>query len=130
MNWLAIWFALQIGLSPDSGIITYRPPILRSFENVISTQFEVELRAFDSLFLGGSVRTEITKLNDSTTFTPTLSGYSTWGGVRIGGFEAGGIWTCEHPTAPYYSLRHPVINWDGWWWELYVKVSGEIKLGH
>lgn len=129
MTWFALWAALQIGLSPSSGIVEY-PLQPWSVNQTVYTQLEAEVRMLDGLlFAGGMVRTEVQQQNVNPSWVPELSSYGFKAGLRIGGFELGYLHVCQHPTLPYYSIYHPVIRWDGWWTELYVRVSGEVKLG-
>ena len=82
----------------------------------------------DHLFLGGGVRTEIQKREDNISFAPELSAYTFTAGFRTGNLETGFLWTCEHPTTPFYSSWSPIINWEGYYCEVYLKLSGEVPV--
>lgn len=130
MSWIALWFALQVGLSPYSGMLVYNHAAEMRFAETWYTQFEAEVRLFDTAFIGGEVRTEARRhRGDELVFYPGLSSYGFTAGLRYGGMELGFLHACQHPTVPYYNQYRPVIAWDGWWTELYLRFSGDVGLG-
>ncbi len=130
MSWLVLYCAIQAGVCPDCSIVTYPPqaaPLFYPGSGYMS--FDAELRMFNGhLFLGGWNRTEFQKDVTNWTFTPHMAGFGAKAGIRWGAVETGFTYCCEHPILPYFDVYHPVINWDGWYSELYVKVSGELKV--
>jgi hypothetical protein len=126
MNWLVLWAALQIGLSPSSGVVEYQQPPLLG-EIVAYTQLEAEARMLNEvLFIGGMVRTEVV-LDSFDEWNPTLASYGFVAGARIGLIEIGFLHVCQHPVVPYYNVYRPVIRWDGWWREFYIRLEGEAR---
>ena len=127
MTWLTLWFALQTGVCPNSEIITYPPTLSFSPVNAYY-MLTSELRAFDGLvFVGCQIRSELSfeKLNG---VMPQMISYGFNAGLRWKGIELGYMHISEHPSVSYYGVWKPDMHWDGWWNEIYLKFSGEIKL--
>lgn len=122
MSWLALWAALEVGMMPGSGVVEY-PEWAMLKRQAFYTELDAEVRAFDVLFVGGMVRTEVQRKEGAATFTPELSSYGFTAGVRFGPVELAYIHVCQHPTLPYFSRYHPVIRWDGWYDGVYLRVE-------
>lgn len=135
MNWLILWYALQVGIAPSSGMVdySYNTGNYDSTATLYSvhgyTQLETELRFYNNLFfLGGMIRTEIQGWNGQLNFMPELSSYGFTFGIRYGGAELGFLHVCEHPTVPYYAIYMPYLKWDGWYTEVHLRFSGDAKI--
>lgn len=129
MNWLILYYALTIGVSPNSMMVIYPTESQTFYPMTEFVQMESELRIADLVFLGGFVRTEIQKEDfPNFSFRPEMMSYGFKAGMRKEGLEAGMIYACQHPAVPYFSYYKPLLNWEGWYMEAYVKVSGESKI--
>lgn len=129
MNWLVLWYTLQVGISPNSMIVDYPKEAQTFYPLTGYVQMEAELRAWNLLFVGGLIRAEIQKEElPNWTFRPEMMSYGFKAGMRKGGLEVGMLYVCQHPVLPYYSYYKPVINWEGWYAEVYLRFSGEARL--
>lgn len=126
---LILWYALTLGLSPNSNIVTYEAGRIPFLDQPTGfAELETEIR-WGPLFLGGLVRTEVQKKQDVFSFLPELSTYGLQFGLRLGmGIEIEYLHICSHPIVPYFSNNHPTINWEGWYDEIHIRLSGESKL--
>ncbi len=130
MTWLALWFALQAGLSPNSMMVDYPLKDQMFYPDTGYIELSAELRFFDGhFFIGGSARIEVQKnVLPDFSFTPEMLASGFNAGLRFGGLEIGALYSCQHPVVPYYDYYKPILVWDGWYGEVYVKFSGETKL--
>jgi hypothetical protein len=126
MPWLTLWFALQLGLSPNSMMVIYPTQDQRFFPFTSYVELATEARVGEHFFIGGELRTEIQKETGIFSFTPEMASYGFKAGLRWPGVEVAGLYACEHPVVPYFDYYHPVLNWEGWYGEVYVKFSGEV----
>lgn len=92
MTWLALWFSLQVGVAPLSGVITYPGGVvpLSQFSGYIQMTSEVRMLD-DHTFIGGFVRTEIQPRAFGIGFVPELMTYGFNAGLRYNGIEFGGF---------------------------------------
>jgi len=127
MTWLSLFFALELGLAPEIGVLQYQPPqaVISKYE-IGYTLLEAEVLLFDLLFAGGGVRTYITPGN-GWTFAPNSTIYDFRAGLRRGPVELGWRHRCWHPTLPYLPLRDQhITGLEGSFDELYIRFEGRI----
>jgi len=127
MNWIALFFALELGIAPNIGVLQYEPAAAVESEWEIGyTQLEAEVLLFDLLFAGGGVRTYITPGN-SWTLAPNTTVYDFRAGLRRGPVELGWRHRCFHPTLPYLPLRdQQITGLEGSFDEIYLRLSGRV----
>lgn len=130
MEWLTLWFALQVGLSPNSLMVTYSPEISAKYwQDTMYTELTAEVRLFNKILsIGGSVRTEIIQERWCLNFLPEMSAYSFFAKLKLGLIEVGYSRACQHATVPYAAVYRPILNWEGAYNELYIEFSGDVKL--
>ena len=129
MNWIALFFALELGIAPNIGVLQYEPPAAAVSEWEIGyTQLEAEVLLFDLLFAGGGVRTYITPGSSGRTFAPNTTIYDFCAGMRRGPVEVGYRHRCFHPTLPYLPLRDQhITGLEGSYDELYLRFETSIR---
>ena len=128
MNWLVLSYFLTAGLNIQhnvaiqdaSGYHYWAAP-----DNAVETTLGAELLAADHLFLAASVKTDEIYLRD-VHFSPFLSEYNVKVGLRFGGFEAGFVDDCTHPTLDTNAPQNTFLY--GGWYGFYVSFKGSAKL--
>lgn len=131
MNWLILAFALQLGYTPNDYMVQYQPPPrLCSTEAALNISMDAELRAWHTLYVGGSfgVPVWITSGDGYTPFSgwPQALQSVVRAGIRFGGIEIGWSHLCSHPVMPYQPLFQNQTIWEGGYDEFHVKFSGEV----
>lgn len=129
MSWLALFFALELGIAPNIGVLQYQPEAAIASEwEVGYTQLETELELFNLLFIGGGVRTYITPGSSGRTFTPNTTVYDFCTGLRRSPIEIGWRHRCFHPTVPYLPVfQQQITGLEGGYDEIYLRFEGRIK---
>lgn len=125
MTWLALAFALEVGLLPFDQTIMYQPPARSDEKWVFYTTLEAELQFLDNhAFIGG--RTEIREWKDLAAmgFWPERAGFAFNAGLRWGPVEIGFLHYCTHPVIPFEPLREPSVLWEGAYEKIYLRVEG------
>lgn len=128
MTWLALAFALELGLAPHIGLIQYVPREAVSHDWEIGyTELSVEAEIFGIFFAGGGVRTYIIPFAWDN-WIPNTTVYDWCLGVRWEFLEAGWRRRCFHPTVPYLPLfEREITGLEGSYDELYLRL--ECKIG-
>ncbi len=124
MNWIIFIFALEIGWVPNDILRTYEPPMIYNSAESAYIQFESEVELFKLFFIGGSIRTYISKNKNSYDFWPTRDGYMFYTGLRYDILEIGFRHYCTHPVVPWNYQFNPI--WEGAYEEIYFRISGKI----
>jgi hypothetical protein len=126
MNWLVLSYFLTIGTVnqqyyiQDAYIHEWKAP-----DSAIFTTLGTELVAMDHFFLSAEVQTEEKYVN-FITFAPFFSQYTVKAGFRWGGFEAGYVDNCLHPSL--------ALDWStpsrlyGGYSGFYITFKGSTKL--
>lgn len=131
MTWLALWAVLQVGLMPNDVMVSYLPQQLsHEYTDTNYVGLVTELRLFDNhVFVGGTIKTEVQKAaGDGYDFIPESSAYAFRVGARFGGLEIGWLHLCAHPVLPFYYAQQPVIGYDQWYDDVYIRFSGTINI--
>lgn len=124
MNWLALFFALELGWMPAGDFIMYTvPPEIYSVRCSAYTELYVEAELFGIGFIGGGIRTSIWYNGEGYTFWPNRATYEFRAGARWGPLEIGWRHFCMHPVIPMFEYVHPDAIWEGAYEELYLRVS-------
>jgi len=90
---------------------------------------KAELMLFDFIFVGGSMKSDVSFRGDGLNCDPSDIWYSVDVGFRFGGFEIGWRHMCIHPIMTY--LRTTVwgaSNAEGAYEEIYISFKGSVKL--
>ena len=128
MNWLALFFALELGIVPQAGVLMYEPEEAFFMEGAFYTELEAEVLLFDVLFVGGGVRSYITPGHTGFTFSPNSTIYDFGAGVRFKDtLELGWRHRCFHPTIAYWPIfEQEIKGMEGSYDEVYLKIKGKI----
>jgi len=129
MSWLALFFALELGLVPQAGVLMYEPEEVFKIEGTLYTQLEAEVLILNTLFIGGGVRTYVTPGNGEFNFSPNNSVYDFGVGFRFKDtVELGWRHRCFHPSFPYLSFNDRELSGvEGSYDEVYVRFSSEMR---
>jgi len=127
MNWIALFFALELGVAPNIGVLQYEPAdFIVSEWQIGYTQMEAEVEFFGLLFAGGGVRTYITP-GSGWTFAPNTTVYDFGAGLRRGPLEVGWRHRCFHPTFPYQPVfEQQFSGLEGSYDEVYIRLEGKV----
>jgi hypothetical protein len=122
MNWLTLFFALELGLLPNYHFVMYEPGIDVAADNSLYTDFEatVEVRGF---YLGGGMRCYFWKTKSGYDFSPFQMAYRFDAGWRNDILTVGFRHYCMHPVMPWASGM-PSMNWEGGYEEVFVRLEG------
>lgn len=128
MNWLAILFALELGISPQYQSLNVNGE-LQQFDKVLDVgyvQMDIELTMFNFIFIGGKMKTGIQGTDNVTDYVPfeLSSLFNT--GIRFQGVELGWRHLCVHPIRPFDVMYNTNSSFDGGYNEYYLRM--EVKL--
>lgn len=128
MDWLALFFALELGIVPQAGVLMYEPEEAFFIEGAFYTELEAEVLIFNTLFAGGGVRTYVTPGGSGYTFAPNTTVYDFGTGLRFKDtLELGWRHRCFHPTIAYLPIfGQEVKGMEGSYDEVYLRVSGNV----
>lgn len=123
MDWLVFLFALELGWSPQLGVLQYEPYQAVYAEDIMYTELQAELEFFGFLFAGGGVKTYITP-SGKFNFAPNTTIYDFKAGLRLSIFEVGWRHRCFHPTFPYQPIfNQELTGLEGGYDEVYLRIS-------
>ncbi len=129
MNWLVLLYALELGFAPHYGslnVISKQPSIIEAnlTEDIGYVNFEAEVVAWNTLFVGGAVKTYVqSKTDTKLNYHPFESDYLFKGGLRFGGLEFGYRHLCLHPNRPYEIVYNAQQSTDASYDEFYVRME-------
>jgi hypothetical protein len=125
MNWLALFFALELGIIPQGYLQTYYNETLSNYElsgnGYIMLETEAQLLGF--VFIGGNVKTYINKYTANTSFSPVNAEYAVKVGMRFDFIELGFRHYCTHPVVPWLYHRNVSPQWEGAYDEIYLRLE-------
>ena len=129
MNWLTLFFALELGLVPQAGVLMYEPEEAFFMEGAFYTELEAEVLVFNTLFVGGGIRTYITSGHTGFTFSPNSTIYDFGTGIRFKDtLELGWRDRCFHPTIAYLPIfKQEIKGMEGSYDEIYIRIQGSTK---
>ena len=125
MNWLVLLFAFEVGMVPNNGWVMQEFDYHLQEQNQYYTEFEFEAEAWDTLFVGGKIKTRMYDSPDSWTYKPFTDEYTFNAGLRFDFLEIGFRHLCTHPVIPYIRSSGAKINYEGAYDELYFRI--EVK---
>lgn len=125
MKWIALAFALEVGLLPFDQTIMYDPPArLLNASWVFYTTLDAEVQLFDNhAFVGGSTEIREWKYPDAMKFSPERAGFAFNAGLRWGPVEIGFLHYCTHPVVPFLPYYKPTVVWEGAYEKIYIRVE-------
>jgi hypothetical protein len=128
MNWLFILLSFQFVYMPNAGTTIYQSPVAQEtvwIKQNMYTQFDIEALAYNHIFVGGGIKTEIEPVKNMLNFMVDRSTYYFNAGFRYEAFEVGYRHLCTHSTVPYFYYYRPKL-WDGAYDEVYFKVTAKL----
>lgn len=127
MRWIALAFALELGMVPMSSLLMYDPPTMVQEQPEFYQQFEAEVLLFGYLALGGSVTVYEWKIEDQLRFFSYRGGFEIGAELRLEPVKIGWRHYCTHPIVPYLSTVAQKIKWEGAYEEIYIRMEGRTK---
>jgi hypothetical protein len=127
---LALLLNLEMGYMPLDTWRGYTPGFYvdRGVDIPLYADVSFRLDILDLVFVGGSVRTEMTMINASR-FSPHLMNYGFTVGIHYQGFEVGFRHHCLHPIVPYMTAQSGFsLGFEGAYEELYIKFEGKLTI--
>ena len=129
---LVLLFNLEMGYMPLDTWRGYTPAFYvdRGVDIPLYVDVSFRLDILDFVFVGGSVRTELTmKEMKAGSFSPHLMNYGFTAGIHYQGFEIGFRHHCLHPIVPYMTAQNGFrLGFEGAYEEIYVKFEGKITI--
>ena len=122
MNWLVLFFVLELGWMPNGDFDLYENPLGLDPKYSAYTELDAEVQLFGLLFVGGGIKTTVWHFR-SYKFFPHKAVYNFRFGARYGLLELGFRHYCIHPVIPYFSNPHAI--WEGAYEEVYLKISNK-----
>lgn len=126
MSWLALAFALELGVLPMNGWVMYDPPALVFEAPEFYQQLEARAILWDHLFAGGKVRIYDWMREDGG-FWPSQGAFTFEAGLSFRGLELGFRHYCTHPILPYLEYVPAGVKWEGAYQEIYLRLGGSTK---
>lgn len=126
MTWLALLFAIELGVSPYGGWAFYDEPRGYVYEQVempaLYTELEAEALLLDGhVSVDGAVRTWVTRMGRAR-YAPFWATYDFGISARFGPVEAGWRHQCTHPVQVYTALvGASVPALEGGYGEFYIR---------
>lgn len=129
MNWLTLFFALELGLVPQAGVLMYEPVEALFMKGVLYTELEAEVLLFDVIFAKGGVRTYVVPNRDDYGFSPNSTIYDFGAGLRFKNMlELGWRHRCFHPTIAYLPIfEQEIKGMEGSYDEVYLRMQVSTK---
>lgn len=133
MNWLALAFALELGVLPNNAWVTYEPPGCVMEQPEFYQQFEVEAVLFRHLWLFGSMRVYDWMVEGQFNFFPSGAAFhggaglifpAAWGSIQANWHHFCGV----HPLTPYMERVPQRVSAEGSYDELSLRI--EVRVGN
>jgi len=131
MNWLVFFFALELGIVPQAGVLMYEPYEAFEMKGALYTELEAEVLMFNVLFVNGGVRTYVTPNNNDFNFSPNSTVYDFGAGLRFKDtIELGWRHCSFYPIFPYLPVyEHQMKGMEGAYDEIYLRIEGKTRKG-
>jgi len=126
MNWILLLFYFEVGFLPINGWIVYEDDQYQAWvqdKPSFYTEMDAEILLLDTIFVGGSVRTDVRPVYIDN-YDPYWMTYSFTAGFRFGPVEGGFRHSCFHPIQTYAGLSdqlNPIA--EGAYREIYLRVG-------
>ncbi len=122
MNWLALFFSIELGWMPNGDFLMHNPPAYVTTAGSFYVDMEMRATAFGFLFIGGEVKTFMWKTTTGYDFSPERMLYQFNAGLTWGPAELGFRHYCTHPISPYTAYPGPA-RYEGAYEELYLRLE-------
>lgn len=127
MNWLALFFLIEAGIAPKTGLVLYETADVVESPLIGYTHLDATIELFGVAFFGGGVKTIVQPTESAFNFFPNNSIYDFRAGLHYKGLELGWRHKCFHPVYPYVSfLDAKLVGIEGSYDEWYLQFSGKI----
>jgi hypothetical protein len=128
MSWLALAFALEIGVLPNNVWTTYDPPATVIERPEFYQQFEARVMLWQCLFAGGSMRIYDWMEEGQLNFKPNGAAFTFEVGLSFKSLEFGfRHWCGVHPITPYLEQTPARVGPEGGYEEVYLKLTGSTR---
>ncbi len=127
MNWLVILYFIELGYSPFYDNLNSLPTEVKHIRNesVLYITLDAEIQLFNSVFIGGAVKTYFQDDTTDYSYLPFEADYLFKAGLRFGPLELGFRHFCLHPVRPYEMYYQPQGSTDGSYEEFYIRISNK-----
>lgn len=124
MEWLLLFFYIEFGFLPEGIFQLYErnEKFISSGSFYVDLYFEAEAFGF---FAGGQSKAFIYKNSHNYAFSPDNIQFDFFTGYRYNNIEIGFRHFCIHPIIPYYYFYESIVNYEGSYSELYLRI--EVK---
>ncbi len=122
MSWLALFFAIEVGLIPNENFKLYEPPAHTQSNPSFYTQLETRVLILDFFFVGGELQTFIWLDDADINFWPFRTDYGFEAGISIPPIEMGFRHFCLHPRTQHRELISP--HAEGSYDQFYIRIEG------
>ncbi len=125
MNWIALLFALEIGMMPSGYIESYdrMPPTEYELTGAYYVDMQADVLLYDLFFIGGRTKIYMKKRTDTISFSPDTAEFAFNAGIRAGILEIGFRHYCMHPIVPWLYQSGGTLKWEGSYEEIYVRLE-------
>lgn len=130
MNWLALAFALELGVLPTGTMVLYEPDpcIAADLSGYFYTDLEARVEVAEILYVGGGVRTYVRGHDSSYSYYPHDAYYRFEAGLAWRGLELFWRHYCIHPVVPLLPQNHTTAIWEGAYEEAGLRFSGTVPI--
>ena len=127
MNWIALLFALELGIMPMGYLETYERvlPVQHNLDGAYYVDMQADVLLYDLFFIGGRTKTYMRKRIDVLSFWPTTAEFEFNAGIRAGILEIGFRHYCMHPIVPWLYHGGGAMQWEGGYEELYIRLESK-----
>ena len=131
MNWIAILFAVELGVMPMGNLHLFEPAV-HTVESPVNYYADLGVRAvlWDMLYVGGTAKTYFADVKNTYIFNPESSNFLFEAGLQRGGFSLGFRHYCFHPFLPLVGDASIKRIWDGGYQEAFIRFEAKVGGKH
>jgi hypothetical protein len=139
LDWLIITFAFELGWVPTGELLMYDREYIIYMEdksiyypmnvnridgaNTFYTDFDLNLMFFDFVYVEGGLRVMVHKTEEGISFSPDAIYYRFGAGFQFDFLTVFWEHHCYHPQMCYMFAYKPLLNWEGWYDEIGVRLE-------
>ena len=125
MSWLALFFALEVGVLPTGYLRTYEMviPTCETLTGCFYTDMEAEIEILDLFFIGGATKMYMDLYENEGSFKPNTVNLLFTAGIRAQQLEIGFRHYCLHPVVPWIYSNEMNLHWEGAYEEIYIRLE-------